>query len=162
MITNEFKMNCKAFKNISLLFIDNELSEELKCSATDHLLTCESCKTYVQNINALYSETNNLLKDKKTDLYFYTRLKVRMESEISYSKKGFRQISYYLQPAFYTLIAFTLLLSILMLTGNIKNKQQTISSSFAQTTNSDEQDYMKTIAMNDKTFEEDYINIIDK
>lgn len=162
MITKESKMNCKEFKNISLLFIDNELTEKLKSSATYHLSMCESCSSYVQNINSIYSEACNQLKDKKTDAYFYTRLKARMESQISFSRKGFRQISYYLQPAFYTLIAFTLLLSVLMFTGNIKNKQQTNSSALIQLNNSDEQDYLKTIAMNDQTFEEDYINIIEK
>ena len=155
-------MNCKKFKNISLLFIDNELSGELKTFATNHLSTCESCKFYVQNLNRVYSIAETISKDIKTDQYFYTRLKARMESDLSYAKKGFRQISYYLQPAFYILIAFTIFLAVLIVTSNIKNKEQVNTISFVQSKNTDEHDYLKTIAMNEQTFEEDYINIIDK
>lgn len=155
-------MNCKEFKNISLLFIDNELAAEAKSSATEHLSGCESCSSYVTKINSIYSKTNNILKDKKTELYFYTRLKARIESELSVSGKKIPSISFYLKPAFYTLIAFTLLLSILLVTGNVKTKQQAINAVALQTNNSDEQEYLKTIAMNEPTFEEDYLNIIDK
>jgi hypothetical protein len=154
-------MKCKEFKNISLLFIDNELSEELKSSAIDHLSSCDACKLYIQHINSIYSKAENIIKNKKTDLYFYTRLKARMELETAYKRKGIQQLSYYIQPAFYILIAFTLFFSILIISGNIKNKQQTDPTiTLANTT--DEQDYIKAIAMNEQTFEEDYINMINK
>ena len=157
-----FIMNCKEFKSISLLFIDNELTEEIKSSANNHLSACESCSSYVQYINSIYSEADTLLKDKRTDMYFYTRLKARMESELSFSNKGYRQISFYLQPAFYTLIVFTLLLSLIIITGNVKNKQQNNTSTLAQSNNSEDSNYLKTTAMNEQTFEEDYLKIINK
>jgi hypothetical protein len=162
MITNEINMNCREFKNITLLFIDRELSDELNVAAENHLSTCKSCSLYIQTLNTIYSETAKVLTEKKTDSYFYTRLIARMESDASYSGKRFRHLSYYLQPAFYTLFAFTILFSVLMITGSIKNKQQTITAVVLQNTSSEEQDYLKTIAMNDQTFEEDYINIIEK
>ena len=85
-----------------------------------------------------------------------------METETVIVRKPFQRISYYLQPALYTLIVFTLLLSVVMISSSVKNRQQTVSSTISQSTNADEQDYLKTIAMNDQTFEEEYINIINK
>jgi hypothetical protein len=162
MIINELKMNCTEFKQISLLFIDNELTEDIQSSASAHLSECTACSAYQKSMSLVYSEANNLLKDKKTSPFFYTRLKARMQKEIATSGKKIAQISYYLKPAFYTLIVFTLLLSILLLSGNVKSTQQSISPIAVQTTNSDEQDYLKTIAMNDQTFEEEYLNILEK
>jgi len=155
-------MNCKEFKNISLLFIDNDLAEEIKSSAKEHLSNCESCSSYITKMNSLYSETNNLLINKKTDVYFYTRLKVKMESELSVYGNTIPQISHYLKPAFFTLIIFTIILSFLLVTGNLKTNKQVISAISIQINMSDDQDYMKTVAMNEQTFEEDYIKIIDK
>jgi hypothetical protein len=162
MFINELKMNCTEFKHISLLFIDNELSEEIKSIASAHLTECASCSSYLKNMSSVYSATNNLLQDKKADLFFYTRLKARMEQELAPAGKKLTQISYYLKPAFYSLIAFTILLSVLLLSGNVKTKQQVISPVAIQTSNTEEQDYLKTIAMNDKSFEEEYINILEK
>lgn len=162
MLTNEIKMNCKEFKRVSVLFIDNEISDDLKTSADIHLVNCNSCNSYFQNLNQIYSEAENLVKGKKTDQFFYTRLRARLDIDLSLSKKGFRQISYYLQPAFYILIGFTLLLSVLVISGNKNSKQLVTPSISIQTNNSEEQDYLKTIAMNEQTFEEDYINIIEK
>jgi predicted anti-sigma-YlaC factor YlaD len=162
MITKPLKMNCRELKKISLLYLDKELSEADNSSAEVHLSGCKSCSAYIHEIEALYSKAPEILSEVKTDTYFYTRLKARMEADISYSLQRYPRISYYLKPAFYTLLAFTLLLSVVMISGSISNKQQTVAATTIQSTSTDEQDYLKTIAMNDQTFEEDYINMINK
>jgi hypothetical protein len=155
-------MNCREFKKNSLLFIDNELTEEIKSSIQDHLFSCEACSTYLNRINSIYSQTQSFSMHQKADQYFYTRLRARMESEKFNPIAAFRQISYYLKPAFYTLLAFTLFLSFLVISSNIKIKQKANNSVTVQTNNSEEQIYLSTVAMNDATLEDDYLKIIDK
>jgi hypothetical protein len=155
-------MNCKDFKKNILPFIDDELPEQLQSNLAQHLSECSTCNAYFQNISSVYSQTGTLLNNISTDAYFYTRLKARMENESGISVKLIPRLSYLLKPAFYTLFAFTLLLSVLLITGNLNSSQQTNTVQTSQNINSEDQDYIKTIAMNDQTFEEEFINTIDK
>jgi hypothetical protein len=160
MNTKQQKMKCSDFNIISLQFLDQELADDVKIAAQAHLSSCTTCASYLNRIDSIYSQTGNVLTGITSNPYFYSRLKARMEADTVIARKPFFRLSYYLQPALYLLIGFTILISVVMISSTAKNKQLNTSTTLVQPAGNDEQEYLQTLAFNDQTFEEAYLNLI--
>lgn len=75
-------MNCKNFKNNIFLHLEGGLTGSESVAFNNHLNECQKCNELYQNISStisLFPERENI----NVDMYFYTRLKQRMENKLS-------------------------------------------------------------------------------